>query len=129
MCFLLLSALLSRRWRLQLATGRGAMSGWRPWVSRCQGLVGSENRQCSEQSPGTLPGLGTLSIFCRRSAGWAATSQPLRGTRSHVRASLLCHTLNIVLFPQGGSIPSSQKSQPVAAWVAIVLKFKGTIGL
>ena len=56
-------------------------------------------------------------------------SQPLMGTRSHVRASLLCHTLNIVLFPQGGSIPSSQKSQPVAAWVAIVLKFKGTIGL
>lgn len=48
-----ISAMHPQGWRLQLATGRDATCGWRPWVSHPQSLVGGQNRdaQYKAQDP------------------------------------------------------------------------------
>ena len=64
------SAMHPQGWRLQLATGSYM---WLETLGVSSPELGWRAEQgCSVQSPGPLPGLGTLSVFCTGDAVWTA---------------------------------------------------------
>ena len=75
---------------------------------------------CSVQSPGPLPGLGTLSVFCTGDAVWTAKESTSEGHQLEGESQPAVSCPNHLWSPQAGSIPLSLKSQPVAAWGLLV---------
>ena len=109
------SAIHPQGWILHLAIGRDATCGWRPWVSHHQSLVGGQNRDAQYKAQGPFLDWALWVSSAQEMLSGQQKSQPLMGTNSKVRASLLCYTPIILWSPQGGSIPLSLKSQSVAA--------------
>ena len=99
------SAMHPQGWRLQLATGRDATCGWRPWVSQHQSLVGGQNRDAQSKAQGPFLDWALWMSSAREMLSGQQRSQPPMGTNWKVKASLLCHTPIICDLLKQGAVP------------------------